>query len=46
MSKLFPNFWSNKIWKIEFSWKKLVRGGDTTEPTNGTLSEKVWETLF
>jgi len=28
------------IWKIEFSWSKVVRG-DSTGPTNGSRSEKV-----
>jgi len=39
-----PNFWSNNIWKIKFSWSKVVRD-DSTEPTNGTRSGKVWEPL-
>jgi len=44
MLKLFPNFWSNDILHIYFSWNKVVRA-DTIGPTNGTLSEKVWEPL-
>jgi len=40
----FPNFWSNNIWYIEFSWNKVVHS-DSTGPTNGTWSEEVWEPL-
>jgi len=32
------------IWKNEFSWNKVVRG-DSTGPTNGTRSQKVWQWL-
>jgi len=41
-SKLFPNFWSNNIWKVDFSWNKVLRA-DSTGPANGMRSEKVWE---
>jgi len=41
----FPNFWSNYIWHVDFSWNKVVRV-DSTGPTNGTRSEKVWEPLL
>jgi len=41
----FLNFWSNDIWLNAFSWNKVVRG-DSTFDTNGTRSEKVWETLL
>ena len=34
MSKLFPNFRSNDIWHIDFSWNKVVRA-DSTGATNG-----------
>jgi len=44
MSKLFPNFWSNDIWHIDFSRNK-VAGAYSTWPTNGTWSEQVWEAL-
>jgi len=44
MSKLFPNFWSNDIWHIDFSWYKVVRA-NSTGTTNGTWSEKAWEPL-
>jgi len=41
----FLNFWSNDIWLNAFSWNKVVRGCSTF-PTNGTRSEKVWQTLI
>jgi len=44
MSKLFPDFWSNDIWHIDFTWNKVERAG-STGPTNGMWSEKVWEPL-
>ena len=42
--KLFPNFWSNDILYIYFSWNKVARA-DTIEPANGTWWEKVWKPL-
>jgi len=44
MSKLFPKFWDNDIWHIDFSLDMVVRA-DSTGPTKGTWSEKVWEPL-
>jgi len=44
MLKLLPNFWSNDILHIYFSWNKVVRA-DTIGTTNGTWSDKVWEPL-
>jgi len=35
MLKLFPNFISNDILHIDFSWNKVIRA-DTIGPTNGT----------
>jgi len=38
-------FSSNYIWHIDFSWNKVVRV-DSTGPTNGTRSGKVWDPLL
>ena len=34
ISKLLPNFISNDIWHLDFSWNKVVHA-DSTEATNG-----------